>query len=700
MSTQLQLLLFIVGGIVTLLLLITASVRSFYRRSTADEALIRTGAGGVRVAIGEGVFVIPGIHQLMRVSLKSIKLSVERSGKQHALVTADKIKANVTTELYVKVEPLDDSVRAAARSFGTNNLDQHVVAELIEGKLTDALRSAAANKTFNDLHQNRQAFTEAIKRTLADELKHNGLILENVSITSFAMLPVKELDPNDVFDAEGMRAITETVQLNLERTNQIKTEKANAIEAQNVTARKRSLGFEQDQANAEADQRRQVAEYGAKQDAETAQAVYIQQQSRELAEFEKNRAVALARIEQEKAIQQADLQRQAQVAVSDAAKKRSEKEAQIATEKSLQAAEIAKQREIETANIEKQKAVQAAEVDRQKVLEAANIAKQKVIEAATIDKQQVVETATIGKQIAVIKAEEEAARANAAKATAVAEEQAARQNILTVEETARANREKQAAVIKSEEEAAKSRIAADRDAYKIRLEAETAAAVKKAAADGEIVKAKSLAEAARLEAEGRANAAEKEALAMTTLADATLRKGQADAENRRLMVEAENSVASKYLLRDVALKTLDVLPDLARELMLPAQHISEIKILQMQGSPGGGGGDGANAPMGTVSPVLKTILEAGAAYPMLRELMSFAQVDGSAVTTKARQFLDTLPAELKTVLAQDPTIMARVAEKPPVAASPRKPAPPASAAVIDVQSSPAAAPPVVTGKRP
>jgi uncharacterized membrane protein YqiK len=671
MITTLELVLFVAGGAVGALVLLGMSVSRFYRRCSADEALVRTGQGGTRVYIGAGAFVLPVLHQLMRVSLKSIKLTVERSGKQHALVTADKIKANVTTELYVKVEPLQDSVRAAARSFGSNNLDQHVVAELIEGKLTDALRSSAANKTFNVLHTNRQDFADSIKKTLADELKHNGLILENVSITSFGMLPVSQLDPNDVFDAEGMRAITETVQLNLERTNAIKTTKANEIEAQNVVARKKSLALAQEAAYAEADKNRQVAEYAAQQTAETAQHVFVQQQAQELAEIEKNRIVQQARIEQERAVQETDLLRQAKVAAAEAAKQRAEKEAQIAANKAMQAAEIAKQKEIETATIEKQKAVQAAEVERQKILEAANIARQKVIEAATIEKQQVVETANISKQIAVLKAEETAARASAAKQLATADEQAATQNIVTVEATATANRQKQIAVIKAEEDAQKSRIAVEREAFALKVEAEAQAAAKKAAAEGEIARAKGLAEAARLEAEGRALAAAQDAKAAITLAEAQLRRGEAEAEARRLAVQAENAVTMNVVLRDVAVKALDVLPDVTRELMSPAQHISEIKILQLQGGPGQGGDSASQQPaMGAASPVLKTILEAGAAYPLLRELMSFAQVDPNQLAGRARGFLNTLPAELKAMIEKDPTIVDKLAITPPVEIQP------------------------------
>src|SRR5580700_11920055 len=120
--------LIFIGGAVAVGLLCLISFMSLisrcYRRCGADEALVRTGSGGNKVVIGGGVLVFPVIHQLLRVSLRSVKLLVERSGK-NALVTGDKIKANVTTELYIKVEPIADDVLAAARSFGERNLDQH-----------------------------------------------------------------------------------------------------------------------------------------------------------------------------------------------------------------------------------------------------------------------------------------------------------------------------------------------------------------------------------------------------------------------------------------------------------------------------------------------------------------------------------------------------------------------------------------------
>ncbi len=585
--------LIIVGGgtaVVVLFIISTMSLISrCYRRCGADEALVRTGSGGNKVVIGGGVLVFPVIHQLLRVSLRSVKLIVERSGK-NALVTGDKIKANVTTELYIKVEPLGEDVLAAARSFGERNLDQHAIGELIEGKLTDALRSVAAVQTFMSLHGKRKEFAEHIQAALSEELKKNGLTLENVSITSFAMVPVKELDEHDVFDAEGLRAITESVQSNREKTNQIQREKETQIQSQNVDARMRQLMLEQQQKQAEADQARKVSEYAAIQNAETAKAVYVQDQSRDLAGYEKQKMVETARIMQEQAI-----------AVALAGKQRAEREAQIAAQKGQQQAEI-----------DKDKVIQAAEIDRQKALEAATIEKEKVVGAALIAKEQAIEVARIGKQIAVTQSEEQQARAEAAKALALAEEEKAKQSITTVETNARAEREKEVQIIAAQAVATRQKIAAEANAV----------------------------------------SALKEAEAMVTLANAVAQKGIAEADARRKMVEAENALALKFVLRDVAFKAIERMPELARELMEPAKAIREIKVLQTGGF--GAGANGGSA-LGAMSPILKSILEAGAAYPLMRELMQFAKVDTGTLSDKAHEVLDELSSEIGTILKAEET---------------------------------------------
>jgi uncharacterized membrane protein YqiK len=685
---------FIVTALITLgsvfvVTLLLVTVARFYRRCGADEALVRTGAGGNKVVIGGGVTVFPILHQLLRVSLRSLKLSVDRSGAM-ALVTRDKIRANVTTELYIKVEPIADDVMAAARSFGERNLDEHAIGDLIEGKLTDALRSVAANSSFMELHTNRKDFAESIQKVLAEELKKNGLTLENVSITSLAMVPVKDLNANEFFDSEGLMTITEQVKANARKTNQIEREADVAIREQNVISHQKVLEADERDRRNEADQGRRVQEYAATQAAATAAVVYDQQRAQETAALMKQQLVETARIEQMKAVEIAEAMRVAAT-----------REAQIASEKTQQAALIAKEREIEAANIEKMKTVEAANVEKMKTIETAEVEKRKTIEAAEIEKQKTIETARVAKQIAVTNAMEQEARAEALKATAEAERQQATQAIITVEETAKARREREIAIIKAEEAAQKSRIDAEREAFARKLDAETSAAAVKAHADGEasaktaeasgeiaraegaakskqlgadaaaaVVRTEAQAEAdrVRISAEARAKAAQLEAEALIALAEATRKKGEAEADAKRKLVEAENQVATKFLMKDIAMKAIEVLPQVTKELMTPAHAIKEIKVLQMSGGPGSSSnGDGSHqgGAFGAASPVLKTVLEAGAAFPLLRELMQFAQVDTNKITDSARKLIGALPDELKKIAAEDPSLAAKLASLSP-----------------------------------
>ena len=97
----------------------------------------------------------------------------------------------------------------------------------------------------------------------------------------------------------------------------------------------------------------------------------------------------------------------------------------------------------------------------------------------------------------------------------------------------------------------------------------------------------------------------------------------------------------------------------------PAKAISEIKVLQLQGMGGNGAangeGNGQGAGFGVASPVLKTILEAGAAYPLLREMMAFSQVDTDKLADQARSLIARLPAEVKGVIDGDPELQAKLA---------------------------------------
>ena len=51
-----------------------------YRRSSKEIAFVRTGMGGERVVISGGAFVLPIIHNITSVGMKTLCIEVQRNG--------------------------------------------------------------------------------------------------------------------------------------------------------------------------------------------------------------------------------------------------------------------------------------------------------------------------------------------------------------------------------------------------------------------------------------------------------------------------------------------------------------------------------------------------------------------------------------------------------------------------------------------
>ena len=85
-------------GFVLLLLTFLSFFKRYYVRASADEALIRTGSGGKKVVIDRGIWVFPILHEISRVSLRTIRKEIRREGRHDSLITQDNIRVNIVVE--------------------------------------------------------------------------------------------------------------------------------------------------------------------------------------------------------------------------------------------------------------------------------------------------------------------------------------------------------------------------------------------------------------------------------------------------------------------------------------------------------------------------------------------------------------------------------------------------------------------------
>ncbi len=536
------------GGAVAFAMLVLFSlvlIIKCYSKTSADKAFVRTGRGTAKVVVDGGALVLPVIHTKKWISLETMRLTVERKHKE-ALITNDKFRVDIATDFYVRVEANADDVLLAARSLGEYSMTPENIMTLIEAKLVGALRSVAATRQLIELHEKRDDFQDDVQQAVRVDLRSNGLTLESVAIVHLDQTDKDALDPNNVFDAEGLRRITDATERARQETNEIQRNAEVQIKLKDVHTRKEVLKLEQEREYAESEQKKDVDTFKIGK-------------ARETQEY---------RIEQEEAV----------------------KKREIEKEKSVQESEVAKNQRVEAITIEKQTFLIGRDRER---------------EQTEIEKELAIETSRRDKEVALIAKAEEVENSEAKKLAAVAERERAEQAVITVEKTAEAERLKDVAIIEQQAESERDRlekqVAADAEAYEIQ---------KRAQADAE--------------------AAELRAHAIERLAAAELKKAEAEAEGKKQLVEAMNVKSNELLIQEAVLALISQSPELMREAMKPAEKISDIRVINMMGGAGGGNGSGNGDGGGVAKGIVGSILEAGAALPLLKELLRMADVDADA----------------------------------------------------------------------
>src|SRR5215467_14123841 len=174
-----------------------------YLRSSKERAFVRTGLGGQKVVMNGGAFVLPIVHEVVPVNMNTLRLEVSR-GRDKALITKDRMRVDVVSEFYVRVQASAVAISAAAQTLGQRTMQPDALRELIEGKFVDALRTVAAQMTMEELHERRGDYVRGVRDTVAEDLLQNGLELESASLTQLDQTGMEYFNPSNAFDAEGL----------------------------------------------------------------------------------------------------------------------------------------------------------------------------------------------------------------------------------------------------------------------------------------------------------------------------------------------------------------------------------------------------------------------------------------------------------------------------------------------------------------
>src|SRR4029077_10889082 len=240
-----------------------------YLRSSKERAFVRTGMGGQKVVMNSGAFVLPIIHDVIPVNMNTLRLEVAR-GRDKALITRDRMRVDVISEFYVRVQASTEAISSAAQTLGQRTMQPELLKELLEGKFVDALRTVAAEMTMEELHEKRGEYIRRVRGTVAENLLQNGLELESASLTQLDQTAMEFFNPSNAFDAEGLTRLTEQIERRKKIRNDIEQDTMIQIRNKNLETEKLSLDIDREAESPRLSQERQIEIARAGQRAELA----------------------------------------------------------------------------------------------------------------------------------------------------------------------------------------------------------------------------------------------------------------------------------------------------------------------------------------------------------------------------------------------------------------------------------------------
>jgi len=558
-----------------------------YRRSSKEVSFVRTGMLGEKVVISGGAFVLPIIHNITQVGMRTLNITIKRGGDK-SLITKDRMRAELVTEFFTKVPPDERAVATAAQTLGNRTLDPEHLREVVQGRFADALGEVAAKMTLDEIQENRGQFVKEVTKIADASIGHTGLALETVSIISLDQTPIEQFNPANTFDSQGLTQLTEQIELRKKKRNDITQDTKISIENKNLETIQKELEIKKNEEFSKYQQEREVSIQKANERTETVKQRAEKEREAEEAEIKSQEAIEVAKISQNQVIEverkltetrlieeiekrrkeQNELEKNAAYEIRQ---KDLETEVKILNlDKESEYARLEKQRQVDIKRAQEKASIIKEQSERQKDAEEAQIISEQEIKNAKIAQQKNIDSHRIEteREVRLLDIEK-------AKRLSIEEHQ---KNLEII------NKSKQVLKSKAEEENTRAKaIEAEEKANSARY-VEKAQGIKKV----DVITAASKAEQDR----------------HATMA-AKLRY-EIDAAGKEALNAAENLRSDASRRSALRLKLAEKIEAIIRESVKPMANIGDIKIVDVNGLPGfsgtsGSGGDSGQATTAGVS---------------------------------------------------------------------------------------------------
>ena len=556
-----------------------------YRRSSKEVSFVRTGMLGEKVVISGGAFVLPIIHNITQVGMRTLSITIKRSGDK-SLITKDRMRAELVTEFFTKVPPEQKAVATAAQTLGNRTLDPEHLREVVQGRFADALGEVAAKMTLDEIQENRGQFVKEVTKIADASIGHTGLALETVSIISLDQTPIEQFNPANTFDSQGLTQLTEQIESRKKKRNAISQDTRVSIENKNLETIQKELEIKKNEEFSRYKQEREIAIQKAKERTETVKQRSEKEREAEEAEISSQEQIEVAKISQNQVIEVEKKLTETRL-IEEIEKRRKEQ-----NELEKNAAYEIRQKDLETevkilnldkeseyARLEKQRLVDIKRAQEKAAIIKEQSERQKDAEEAQIISEQDIKNAKIAQQRNL-----DAHRIESERETRLLDIDKTKR--LSIEEHQKnlevINKSKQVLKSKAEEQSTRARAVEAEEKANSAKYVEKAQGIKKV----DVITAASKAEQDRF----------------ATLA-AKLRY-EIDAAGKEALNAAENLRSDASRRSALRLKLAEKIEGIIRESVKPMANIGDIKIVDVNGLPGfsgtsGSGGSGESVTAGT-----------------------------------------------------------------------------------------------------
>ena len=244
----------------------------FYRKSTRDIALVRTGFGGQRILISGGCLALPFLHKVEEINMRTLRIEVRRAGDK-SVITEDRMRVDVELEFYVRVDSRQPKALPRPRRRSAPNPSRSTAFAICSKAVSStpcrrwrrATRWTACTRAAPSLSAN-------ISDLLRDNLKQNGILLDSVSLTRLDQSAFSSFDENNAFNAVGLRKLAEIIAVNRKKRAEIEADADISVRQTQLEATKQRLILTQQEEEAQINQHLEIEKIRAASDAEAAKA--------------------------------------------------------------------------------------------------------------------------------------------------------------------------------------------------------------------------------------------------------------------------------------------------------------------------------------------------------------------------------------------------------------------------------------------